>query len=139
MVSLSTEIFIDECDPIGVDVVELYGVWVYLREVLSGSVVEGEEGFLFLADEHEGVVIVAFNIGGELDVRDYEVVVLVLRGVKSTCSYLVLNHSLALPYLTGIIKQILLELRVIKSFIIASTTQMTRKFIYFERMRGFIR
>jgi hypothetical protein len=79
-----------------------------LGEFLLGLVVEGEEGFFFLADEHEAVVIITFNISGQLDVRDQEIVVLVLRRLRFTCSSLVLNQSLARPYLTGIIKQILL-------------------------------
>lgn len=74
-----------------------------MAEFLLGSVVECEEGLFFLADEHKAVVLITFNIGGEFDVGDEEVVVLILHCGIDTCSYLVLNHSLALPYLTGII------------------------------------
>lgn len=79
-----------------------------MGELLLGLVVEGEEGLFFLADEHEAVVIITFNISGQLDVGDEEVVVFILNGGVLTCSSLVLNQSLARPYLTGIIKQILL-------------------------------
>lgn len=81
---------------------------VYLGKLLLGFVVEVQEGLLFLADEHQAVVIITFNISGELDVGYQKVVVLVLSGLKGTCSSLVLNQSLARPYLTGIINQILL-------------------------------
>jgi hypothetical protein len=74
-----------------------------LVDFLLGSVVECKERLFFLADEHEAVVIITFNISGEFDVGDEEVIVLILHGEIDTCSYLVLNHSLALPYLTGII------------------------------------
>jgi hypothetical protein len=75
----------------------------YLSEFLLGLVVEGQEGFLFLADEHEAVVIVTLEVGGELDVGDQEVLVLILNSELRTCSSLVLNQSLAFPYLTGIL------------------------------------
>lgn len=76
-----------------------------MGEFLLGLVVECEEGLLFLADEHEAVVIITFNIGGQLDVGDEEVVVFILRGRELTCSSLVLNQSLARPYLTGILNK----------------------------------
>jgi len=72
--------------------------------VIGGSVVECEEGFLFLSDEHETVVIIGFIISGELNVRDDGVIVLILRERICTLSSLVLNQSLALPYLTGMLK-----------------------------------
>jgi hypothetical protein len=71
-------------------------------DVVGCASVEGEEGFAFLADEHETVVVVGFVVGGELDVGDDVVVILVLYGREGTCSSLVLNHSRALPSLTGI-------------------------------------
>lgn len=49
-----------------------------MAEFLLGSVVECKEGLFFLADEHEAVVIITFNISGELDVGDEEIVVLIL-------------------------------------------------------------
>ena len=79
-----------------------------MSEILLGLIVEAEEGLFFLADEHEAVVIITFNISGQLDVGDEEIVVLILHGLLFTCSSLVLNQSLARPSLTGIIKQILL-------------------------------
>ena len=48
-------------------------------ELLLGPVVECKEGLFFLADEHEAVVIITFNISGELDVGDEEIVVLILN------------------------------------------------------------
>jgi len=72
--------------------------------VIGGSVVECEEGFLFLSDEHETVVIIGFIISGELNVRDDGVIVLILRERICTLSSLVLNQSLDLPYLTGMLK-----------------------------------
>ncbi len=69
---------------------------------MLGAGVKGQEGLLLLAVEHQAVVIIAFIVSGEFDVGDEEVVVLVLSRVRLTCSSLVLNHSLALPSLTGI-------------------------------------
>lgn len=67
-----------------------------------GLGVEGEESFLLLAIEHKAVVIITFVVSGEFDVGDEEVVIFVLDERASTCSSLVLNHSFARPYLTGI-------------------------------------
>ena len=72
--------------------------------VISGSAVECEEGFLFLSDEHETVIIIGFIISGKFDVGDDGVIVLVLGIGRCTLSSLVLNQSLALPYLTGMLK-----------------------------------
>ena len=73
--------------------------------VIGGACVEGKEGFLFLSDEHEAVVIIGFIVGGEFDVGDDGVVVLILGGGRCTLSSLVLNQSLALPYLTGMVNE----------------------------------
>ena len=67
------------------------------------TAVEGEELFFLGAVEHEAVVIVAFDVGGEFDVGDEEVIEFVLDSKPVTCSSLVLNQSLALPSRTGII------------------------------------
>lgn len=79
-------------------------MWVggYLAKFLPGAGVEGKEGLFSLAVEHQAVVIIVCVVTGELDVGDEEVVILILSRVQLTCSSLVLNHSLALPSLTGI-------------------------------------
>lgn len=74
-------------------------------DIIGGAGVEGEEGFLFLPDEHEAVVIIGFVVGGEFDVGDDGVIVLVLGRERRTLSSLVLNQSLALPYLTGMVNE----------------------------------
>jgi hypothetical protein len=71
-------------------------------DIITGSVIESEEGFFFLSNKHKTIVIVSFVISSQLDVGDYGVIVLVLSESKVTLSYLVLNQSLAFPYLTGI-------------------------------------
>lgn len=73
----------------------------YMRDFLLCAAVEGEEGLFFLAYEHEAVVIVALIVGGQFNVGDDVVIEFVLNVVELTCSSLVLNQSLALPYLTG--------------------------------------
>ena len=73
--------------------------------VIGGAGVEGKEGFLFLSDKHEAVVIIGFIVGGEFDVGDDGVVVLILGGGRCTLSSLVLNQSLALPYLRGMVNE----------------------------------
>jgi hypothetical protein len=80
-----------------------------LYDLLTGSIIEGEEVFLFLADEHEAVIVIVLLLGGEFDIGDDEVIVLVLDECRVTCSSFVLNHSLAWPSLTGIYQIILLE------------------------------
>jgi hypothetical protein len=56
---------------------------LYLAEFLLGLAVDAEELFLFLAVEHEAVVIVALDVGSEFDVRDEEVVKFILpRGTS---------------------------------------------------------
>ena len=75
---------------------------VYLGDVTLSSRVEFEEGFLFLTDEYKVVVLIILVIGGEFNVGDDCIIVLVLGGKKGTCSSLVLNQSLALLSLIGI-------------------------------------
>jgi hypothetical protein len=50
-----------------------------LGKFLLGLIVEGEEGFLFLSNKHEAVVIVLFFVSGQLDVGDQKVIVLILN------------------------------------------------------------
>ena len=76
--------------------------------------VESKERFLFASYVNEIVVIIFFIGGSQFDIGDHEVVILVLSREIFTCSYLVLNHILALPCLTGI-NQSINKLSIINS------------------------
>jgi hypothetical protein len=47
-------------------------------DIVGGSVVKGQEGLPFLANEHQTIVIVSLIVGGQLNVGDHVVVVLIL-------------------------------------------------------------
>jgi hypothetical protein len=76
-------------------------IYCYTLDIVSGSAVKCEEGFFFLSYKHETIVIISFVISGQLDVGDHGVIVFVLDEGMVTLSSLVLNQSLAFPYLTG--------------------------------------
>jgi len=121
MVSLACQIFINIGGFVGINVVDLDCIISYLIDFLSCFIIQSEESLFFLSDEHKAVVIVTFLTGCEFDVGDEEVIVFILSELMFTLSSLVLNHSLALPSLTGILNNIVGKIK----YLIISQSYLT--------------
>jgi hypothetical protein len=121
MVSLACQIFINIGGFVGINVVDLDCIISYLIDFLSCFIIQSEESFFFLSDEHKTIVIVTFLTGCEFDVGDEEVIVFILSELMFTLSSLVLNHSLALPSLTGILNNIVGKIK----YLIISQSYLT--------------
>lgn len=51
---------------------------MYLGGLLDGSGVGREEFLFFASDEHEGIILILFIVGGEFDIGDHFIIELIL-------------------------------------------------------------